>query len=95
MRRARELTTLLILSCTPACYDAGMPENPEVVWLRDPPPAVPEGEFCVVSDEPSKKGFTVQYKGKPYYLCCKKCVRSFVSEPERYAAGAGDPHQSE
>jgi len=61
-----------------ACSDPG------VEWVKDPPP-MPEDTYCVVSGEPSKPKYTVKYKGKYYYLCCKKCIRAFKANPERYA----------
>ena len=69
----------LWLGLSPGC---GGSNGVEVV---ENPPPMPEGTFCVVSDEPAEPGYTVSYRGKLYYLCCKKCIKAFKANPERYA----------
>lgn len=32
----------------------------------------------------NKAYFTIEYKGKSYYLCCPLCQKEFEKDPERY-----------
>ena len=45
------------------------------------------GETCPVSGEKigKKTGFTYEYKGKVYYLCCADCIKEFKKDPEKYS----------
>lgn len=40
--------------------------------------------ICPVSDEEADPQITYDYKGKTYSLCCKKCLRKFKKDPEKY-----------
>lgn len=39
---------------------------------------------CIVSGEEADPELTLEYKGKAYNFCCKKCVKKFKSNPEKY-----------
>lgn len=52
-------------------------------------PPTNSGLTCPVSNEAIKdlkKAPTVQYQGRTIYLCCRRCVGEFNSNPARYAA---------
>lgn len=51
-------------------------------------PPANSGLTCPVSNEvikDLKKAPSVQYEGRTIYLCCKKCVGEFNSNPAKYA----------
>ncbi len=51
-------------------------------------PAATSGLTCPVSGEAVKdlkKAPSVQYEGRTIYLCCRRCVSEFNSNPARYA----------
>lgn len=39
---------------------------------------------CVVSGEEADPSLKMEYKGKTYYFCCKKCLKKFKDNPEKY-----------
>ncbi|MGB9663796.1 MAG: YHS domain-containing protein [Ignavibacteria bacterium] len=43
-----------------------------------------ESLICVVSGEEADPSIKMDYKGKTYYFCCKKCLNKFNSNPEKY-----------
>ena len=48
-------------------------------------PAVPRNEWCpVLTDEPIESKFTISYQGETVGLCCNKCKRKFLKNPEKY-----------
>lgn len=70
-------------------------EKNGVQWLtREEVGTFDSDVSCPVMDEPAKAGFSVSYKGKVYHLCCKKCVRAFQANPEKYIEG-GEHHRDE
>ncbi len=46
--------------------------------------AKPVNTVCPVSMEEPDPQITYSYKGKTYQLCCKKCLRKFKADPEKY-----------
>ncbi len=40
--------------------------------------------ICIVSGEEADPELKMEYKGKTYYFCCKKCVKKFKENPEKY-----------
>ncbi len=40
--------------------------------------------ICIVTGEEADPELKVEYKGKTYYFCCKKCIKKFNSNPEKY-----------
>lgn len=87
---------LLSLLLVTACNAGPAREANGVKWLtNEEAGTMPEDTVCLVSGEPSKTGFAVSYKGKTYFLCCKKCVRAFQAEPDRYAEEGAVPDSHE
>lgn len=43
-----------------------------------------EDLVCIVSGEEADPSIKMDYKGKTYYFCCKKCLNKFKSNPEKY-----------
>lgn len=39
---------------------------------------------CIVSGEEADPNLKMEYKGKTYYFCCKKCIKKFKENPEKY-----------
>lgn len=39
---------------------------------------------CVVSGEEADPELKTEYKGETYYFCCKKCMKKFKDNPEKY-----------
>lgn len=39
---------------------------------------------CVVSGEEADPELKMEYKGETYYFCCKKCMKKFKDNPEKY-----------
>lgn len=39
---------------------------------------------CIVTGEEADPNLKMEYKGKTYYFCCKKCVKKFKENPEKY-----------
>ena len=89
------VSTLAALTLVTACNPEPPREANGVRWLtKEEAGALPEGASCPVMDEDAKPGFSVSYKGQVYHLCCKKCVRAFQANPEKYLEGGdGGPHQ--
>lgn len=52
--------------------------------------ALPEGAntVCPVTGEDAVATVFVEYQGKKVYFCCKKCVKQFGADPEKYIAKA-------
>ena len=49
--------------------------------------AEPINDWCPVTPaEPSQSHLTVEFEGQTIGLCCRKCVREFLANPERYRA---------
>ena len=46
--------------------------------------------FCPVSEEEItvEDAIAIEYNGKRYYVCCSKCQRKFLADPETYAQKA-------
>ncbi len=40
--------------------------------------------ICIVTGEEADPSLKMEYKGKTYYFCCKKCVKKFKENPEKY-----------
>lgn len=40
--------------------------------------------ICAVTGEEADPSLKMEYKGKTYYFCCKKCVKKFKENPEKY-----------
>lgn len=39
---------------------------------------------CPVSGEEIEGDYTVEHKGKTYAVCCKRCLKKFEKDPEKY-----------
>lgn len=39
---------------------------------------------CIVSGEEADPEFKMEYNGQTYYFCCKKCMKKFKNNPEKY-----------
>ena len=39
---------------------------------------------CVVTGEEADPSLKMEYKGETYYFCCKKCIKKFKENPEKY-----------
>ncbi len=39
---------------------------------------------CVVTGEDADPELKIEYKGETYYFCCKKCMKKFKNNPEKY-----------
>lgn len=80
-----------------ACNPEPPREANGVRWLtREEAGPLPDGASCPVMDEDAKPGFSVSYKGQLYHLCCKKCVRAFQANPEKYLEGGDSgPHHTD
>ncbi|MCR4417790.1 MAG: YHS domain-containing protein [Ignavibacteria bacterium] len=39
---------------------------------------------CVVTGEEADPELKMEYKGETYYFCCKKCMKKFKDNPEKY-----------
>lgn len=48
-----------------------------------------ESLVCIVSGEEADPNLKLEYKGKTYYFCCKKCVKKFKDNPEKYIKSGG------
>jgi len=53
-------------------------------------PAAGAKLFCPVSEEEItvEEAIAFEYDGKRYYVCCSKCQRKFLADPETYAKKA-------
>lgn len=40
--------------------------------------------ICIVTKEEADPALSMEYKGKVYHFCCKKCVKKFKENPEKY-----------
>jgi len=40
--------------------------------------------ICIVTKEDADPALSMEYKGKVYHFCCKKCVKKFKENPEKY-----------
>lgn len=40
--------------------------------------------ICIVSGEEADPELKAEYKNETYYFCCKKCLKKFKSNPEKY-----------
>jgi len=40
--------------------------------------------ICAVTGEEADPKLKMEYKGETYYFCCKKCVKKFKENPEKY-----------
>jgi Cu+-exporting ATPase len=49
---------------------------------------------CGMKVDPEGAAGRVDYKGTAYYFCSAGCVAKFKADPERYLAGARDPHHA-
>lgn len=38
----------------------------------------------VMTDDAAEPDYVVEHGGKKVYLCCKKCVKKFKADPEKY-----------
>ena len=46
----------------------------------------PFNTVCPVSGEEIDSDITATYNGKTYGLCCKRCLKKFNNDPEKYAS---------
>ncbi len=48
-------------------------------------PVSPQNEMCpVMTDEPIDPQISTEYRGQTVYLCCRRCLRTFLENPEQY-----------
>ena len=47
---------------------------------------------CGMTVDPARAAGHVDHEGTTYHFCSKGCVAKFTADPERYLAGAPDPH---
>ena len=45
---------------------------------------------CPVTGEDADKEITYTYNGKTYSFCCKKCLKKFKADPEKYSSNISD-----
>lgn len=43
-----------------------------------------ENLVCIVSGEEADPNLKMEYNGKTYYFCCKKCIKKFKENPAKY-----------
>jgi YHS domain-containing protein len=56
-----------------------------------PSPAPAPNKMCpVMQGETASEKYFVEYNGQKVYLCCKKCVRKFQADPEKYMKRLAD-----
>lgn len=44
----------------------------------------PVNSVCIVSGEEVDNDITAEYNGKTYAFCCKRCLKKFNNDPEKY-----------
>lgn len=47
-------------------------------------PGKPVNTICPVTDEEADREIVTVYKGVTYALCCKRCLKKFEKDPEKY-----------
>lgn len=43
-----------------------------------------ENLICIVTGEEADPKLKMEYEGKTYYFCCKKCMKKFMDKPQKY-----------
>lgn len=43
-----------------------------------------ENLVCIVTGEEADPNLKMEYEGKTYYFCCKKCMKKFKDQPQKY-----------
>lgn len=75
-----------IYFCCPGCIET-FKESPDKYFMK-----AAKGEIlfenvqskCLVSGDPIDKDIFIYYKGRGIHFCCKGCVSTFYSDPEKY-----------
>ena len=59
-----------------------------------PAPTPAPNKMCpVMQGEEASSKYFVEYNGQKIYLCCKKCVRKFQADPEKYVKRLADTNR--
>lgn len=43
-----------------------------------------ENLVCIVTGEEADPNLKMEFEGKTYYFCCKKCMKKFKDQPQKY-----------
>jgi YHS domain-containing protein len=54
----------------------------------------PFNTVCPVSGEEIDSDITATYKGKTYAFCCKRCLKKFNDDPEKYTSKLSEDGKS-
>jgi len=53
--------------------------------------AIKSSQFCPVSGDKASGKVTYIYQGKTYSFCCRKCLKDFKKNPEKYINSTPPP----
>lgn len=68
-------------------HESGSPADQAKAGVKQEKPEVEKDPVCGMEVGNIKKAPSKEYKGKVYYFCSKKCVKSFKKNPAPYTCG--------
>ena len=70
--------------CCPGCDGKFLKDGKANIKKMEAKGIALASAICPVSDEEADADLPVTHKGKTYYLCCKKCLKKFKANPDKY-----------